>query len=76
LPAATTLPGPVGCAESAERVDEPFMATAKYVGCPAGMTTYERVKQISGQLVRVQVRAEDGVQAKRVLDSLAYKPKK
>lgn len=76
LPAATTLPGPVGCAESAERVDKPFTATAKYVGCPAGMTTYERVQQIDGQLIRIQVRAEDGVQAERVLDSLAYTPKK
>jgi eukaryotic-like serine/threonine-protein kinase len=76
LPTATTLPGPAGCAESAERVDKPFTATAKYVGCPAGMTTYERVQQIQGALVRIQVRAEDGAQAERVLDSLAYKPRK
>jgi hypothetical protein len=76
LPAATTLPGPAGCAESAERVDKPFTATAKYVGCPAGMTTYERVQQIDGALVRIQVRAEDGAQAERVLDSVAYKPSK
>ncbi|MEV6415114.1 serine/threonine-protein kinase [Kribbella sp. NPDC051718] len=76
LPSSAALPGPAGCAESAERSDKPFIATAKYVGCPAGMTTFERVQQIDGALVRIQVRAEDGAQAERVLDSLAYNPKK
>jgi hypothetical protein len=40
------------------------------------MTTYERVQQIDGTLVRIQVRAEDGAQAEKVLDSVAYKPGK
>jgi hypothetical protein len=76
LPEATSLPGPVGCAVSAESVNKPLVATAKYIGCPAGMTTYERVARIEGQLIRIQVRAEDGEQAQRVLDSVEYKPRK
>ena len=40
------------------------------------MTTYERVKQFQGQLVRIQVRAEEDAQAKKVLDSVDYKPRK
>ncbi|TCO17234.1 serine/threonine protein kinase [Kribbella steppae] len=76
LPAAAALPGPAGCTESPERVDKPSTATAKYVGCPAGMTTYERVQLIQGALIRIQVRAEDGAQAEQVLDSVDYKPRK
>lgn len=76
LPAAAGLPGPAGCTVSPERVDKPSVATAKYVGCPAGMTTYERVEQIEGRLVRIQVRAEDNAQAEKVLDSVDYKPRK
>ena len=53
LPAAAALPGPAGCTVSPEWVDKPSMATAKYVGCPAGMTTYERVQQIQGAGRRV-----------------------
>ena len=49
---------------------------AEYVGCPAGMTTYERVERIQGELIRIQVRAEDNSQAEQVLDSVDYKPRK
>jgi hypothetical protein len=76
LPAAAALPGPAGCTEPPERVDKLSTATAKYVGCPAGMTTYERVQQIQGALIRIQVRAEDSAQAEQVLDSVDYKPRK
>jgi hypothetical protein len=76
LPAAAALPGPAGCTVSPERTDKDSMATAKYLGCPAGMTTYERVEQIQGSLIRIQVRAEDSAQAERVLDSVDYKPRK
>jgi hypothetical protein len=76
LPAAAGLPGPAGCTVSPERVDKPSAATAKYVGCPAGMTTYERVERIQGELIRIQVRAEDNSQAEQVLDSVDYKPRK
>ncbi|TCM34564.1 serine/threonine-protein kinase [Kribbella sp. VKM Ac-2568] len=76
LPAATSLPGPSGCTVSPEQINNDSTATAKYAGCPAGMTTYERVKQFQGQLVRIQVRAEDDAQAKKVLDSVDYKPRK
>jgi hypothetical protein len=34
------------------------------------------VKQIEGQLVRIQVRAEDDAQARKVLESVDYKPRK
>jgi hypothetical protein len=40
------------------------------------MTTYERVRQVSGSLVRIQVRAEDAAQAAQVLDSVNYLPRK
>lgn len=40
------------------------------------MTTYERVQQIEGALIRIQVRAEDDAQAEQVLDSVEYKPRK
>lgn len=76
LPAAASLPGPSGCTVSREEINGDSTATAKYVGCPAGMTTYERVKQFQGQLVRIQVRAEDNEQAEKVLDSVDYKPRK
>ncbi|MFG1817859.1 serine/threonine-protein kinase [Kribbella sp. NPDC049174] len=76
LPAATSLPGPSGCTVSPEQINNDSTATAKYADCPAGMTTYERVKQFQGQLVRIQVRAEDDAQAKKVLDSVDYKPRK
>ena len=76
LPAASGLPGPAGCTVSPEWVDKPSMATAKYVGCPVGMTTYERVERIQGALIRIQVRAEDDAQAEQVLDSVDYKPRK
>jgi hypothetical protein len=76
LPKAAGLPGPAGCAVSPEWVDKPLVATAKYVGCPAGMTTYERVARIQGELIRIQVRAEDSSQAEQVLDSVDYKPRK
>jgi hypothetical protein len=76
LPAAAGLLGPAGCTVSPERVDKPSAATAKYVGCPAGMTTYERVERIQGELIRIQVRAEDNSQAEQVLDSVDYKPRK
>ena len=76
LPAATSLPGPAGCTASREEINGDSTATAKYVGCPAGMTTYERVKQFGGQLVRIQVRAEDDAQAEKVLESVDYKPAK
>jgi serine/threonine protein kinase len=76
LPAAAGLPGPAGCTVSPVWAADESMATAKYVGCPAGMTTYERVKQFQGQLVRIQVRAEDNAEAEKVLDSVDYKPRK
>lgn len=76
LPAAASLPGPSGCTVSREEINGDATATAKYVGCPAGMTTYERVKQFQGQLVRIQVRAEDNEQADKVLDSVDYRPRK
>ena len=76
LPEATNLPGPAGCTVSREEINSDSTATAKYVGCPAGMTTYERVKQFEGQLVRIQVRAEDDEQGQKVLDSVVYKPRK
>lgn len=75
LPKAASLPVPAGCTVSPKRDDQPSAATAEYVGCPAGMTTYERVEKIQGQLVRIQVRAEDGAQAEKALDSVEYKPK-
>jgi hypothetical protein len=76
LPAAAGLTGPAGCTMQPERADKPATATAKYIGCPAGMTTYERVKQFDGTLVRIQVRGEDDAQAERVLESVAYTPRK
>ncbi|WP_112238806.1 serine/threonine-protein kinase [Kribbella monticola] len=76
LPSAAGFPVPTGCTVSSDWVDKPSVATAKYVGCPAGMTTYERVKEIRGALVRIQVRAEDDAQAQRVLDSVDYTPTK
>ena len=76
LPAATALPGPAGCTVSPELASNGSVATAKYVGCPAGMTTYERVKRINGELIRIQVRAEDSSEAEQVLDSVDYKPRK
>ncbi len=75
LPLAAALPGPVGCAAAPDRNESEHTATAKYAGCPAGMTTYERVKKINGSLIRIQVRAEDAAQAEQVLDSVQYKPR-
>jgi hypothetical protein len=76
LPAVAGLPGPAGCTVPPELASNDSVATAAYAGCPAGMTTYERVKKIEGQLVRIQVRAKDAEQAERVLDSVDYKPAK
>ncbi|MEU4192455.1 serine/threonine-protein kinase [Kribbella sp. NPDC026611] len=76
MPAAAGLPGPAGCTVTPERVDKDSTATAKYVGCPAGMTTYERVQRIQGQLIRIQVRAENTTQAEKVLESVTYNPRK
>jgi hypothetical protein len=76
LPAATALPGPAGCTVPPELTSTGSVATAKYVGCPAGMTTYERVKRINGELIRIQVRAKDDAQASKVLESVDYKPRK
>jgi serine/threonine protein kinase len=75
-PAASTLPGPAGCTATPVRVEDAETATATYAGCPAGMTTYERVRQVSGSLVRIQVRAEDAALAEQVLDSVNYLPRK
>ncbi|MEV8376026.1 serine/threonine-protein kinase [Kribbella sp. NPDC056861] len=75
LPDANNLPGPSGCTVSPEAITKDSTATVRYLGCPAGMTTYERVKQFQGQLVRIQVRAKDAAQAEKVLDSVDYKPK-
>ena len=75
LPLAAALPGPAGCAVSPERNENADTATAKYAGCPTGMTTFERVKKINGSLIRIQVRAEDAAQAEQVLDSVEYKPR-
>lgn len=76
LPAASSLPGPAGCTVTPERADNAEMATARYTGCPAGMTTYERVQKVGASLVRIQVRASDAAEAEQVLDSVAYTPTK
>jgi hypothetical protein len=34
------------------------------------------VERIQGELIRIQVRAEDNSQAEQVLDSVDYKPRK
>ncbi|MFK4084752.1 serine/threonine-protein kinase [Kribbella sp. NPDC020789] len=75
-PSAGALPGPSGCAVTPMRVEDGETATATYAGCPAGMTTYERVRQFNGSLVRIQVRAEDAAEAQQVLDSVSYLPRK
>jgi len=74
LPKAATLTAPKNCAVSTQ-TDEQSTATVKYADCPAGMTTYERVKQFGEKLVRIEVRAEDAAQAEQVLDSVEYKPR-
>ncbi|MFB6721041.1 serine/threonine-protein kinase [Kribbella sp. NPDC056345] len=76
VPSAAALPTPVGCAAALDRNENADTATAKYAECPAGMTTYERVKKINGSLIRIQVRAEDAAQAEQVLDSVDYLPMK
>ncbi|MFC9689361.1 serine/threonine-protein kinase [Kribbella sp. NPDC056951] len=76
VPLAAALPGPKGCAATLDRNEQANTATANYAECPAGMTTFERVKKINGSLIRIQVRAEDAAQAVQVLDSVTYVPKK
>jgi eukaryotic-like serine/threonine-protein kinase len=76
LPGADALPGPAGCTAPPKLTSEDSVATARYTECPAGMTTYERVKRINGKLIRIQVRAKDSAQAERVLESVDYNPPK
>ncbi|WP_328993357.1 serine/threonine protein kinase [Kribbella sp. NBC_01245] len=76
LPAATSLPVPAGCTATPVHTSGTAAVTAKYDGCPDGMTTYERVMLSQGALIRIQVRADDQTKAERVLDSVRYQPTK
>ncbi|MFC0626209.1 serine/threonine-protein kinase [Kribbella deserti] len=73
LPTAASLPKPPDCALD-ESSSGDGVVTAKYVDCPGGMTTYERVVKVQDALVRIQVRAEDAERAEKVLNSVKYQP--